>query len=122
MKKALATILAVIYLTTSSGATVTMHYCMGKFSSVDFFKNDKCGKCGMKKADGCCHDDVKVIKMHDTHQFVSHEVNLTPSVAIVPANYAVFQPSLLYTSPLFTVNNNSPPHTPIFIWNCVFKL
>jgi hypothetical protein len=33
MKKALATILAVIYLSTSIGATVHFHYCMGKLAS-----------------------------------------------------------------------------------------
>ena len=35
MKKLLITILALVYLTVSSGATVNLHYCMGKLMSWD---------------------------------------------------------------------------------------
>ena len=47
MKKVLLFILAVAYLTTSSGASIYLHQCMGKFSSVDFGNsNNVNGNCG----------------------------------------------------------------------------
>ncbi len=67
MKKVFVTILAFVYLTVSSGATVHMHYCMGKLESWDLSPktNGKCGACGMQKAGhkGCCHDTQKQVKI-----------------------------------------------------------
>ena len=68
MKKFLTAILAVLYITTSTGATIHMHYCMGKMSdwSLDSKDSKSCGKCGMKtstkKGKGCCHDEHKFVK------------------------------------------------------------
>ncbi len=62
MKKFLITILAIVYLGSSTGATVNLHYCMGKLKSWDLFHASKntCGSCGMEKAKtGCCHDEQK---------------------------------------------------------------
>jgi hypothetical protein len=70
MKKALASILAIIYLSTSMGATVHLHYCMGKLVGWGLMDqgNKNCHFCGMPKArpdpsnrctadaKGCCHD------------------------------------------------------------------
>jgi hypothetical protein len=62
VKKTLASILAIIYLGVSSGVAMTIHYCMGKVSSIDLFHHsDKCGKCGMKTSSGCCKDEFKLI-------------------------------------------------------------
>lgn len=68
MKKVLAAILAVLYLGTSTGATVHIHYCMGELADMGLGKNKSktCGKCGMEKSDekdnGCCKDEQKFIK------------------------------------------------------------
>jgi hypothetical protein len=66
MKKFLAAILAIVYLTVSSGATINLHYCMGKLMSWDLSAKNKntCGTCGMEKAGqkGCCHDEHKQLK------------------------------------------------------------
>ena len=68
MKKFVTTILAVIYLSTSMGATVYLHYCMGKLFSWSLADTDSknCGQCGMPKGsvnihclsfkDGCCKE------------------------------------------------------------------
>ena len=47
MKKFITAILAVLYLGTSSGATIHMHYCMGKLADWGLgHKNSKtCGQC-----------------------------------------------------------------------------
>jgi hypothetical protein len=68
MKKFIVAILAFVYITTSMGATIHMHYCMGKMAnwSLDFNRSKTCGKCGMEKGDkkdnGCCKDENKFIK------------------------------------------------------------
>jgi hypothetical protein len=68
MKKILAAILAVIYLGTSTGATVHMHYCMGKLADwgLGHNKSKTCGECGMEKSEekdnGCCKDEHKFVK------------------------------------------------------------
>ena len=69
MKKFIAAILAVLFLASSTGATVHMHYCMGKLAdwSLTSENNSSCGKCGMEKSsekenDGCCKDEQKFVK------------------------------------------------------------
>ena len=65
MKRILATILLLLYLAGSSGATIRLHYCMGELASWGFDQglSGKCSRCGMdKKANGgCCHDEHKTI-------------------------------------------------------------
>src|ERR1700704_2228589 len=70
MKKFAVAILAVLYLSTSVGATIHLHYCMGKFFSWSLVHNDKskCSRCGMEKKDqqdnkGCCKDEYKLLKI-----------------------------------------------------------
>ncbi|WP_276501653.1 HYC_CC_PP family protein [Terrimonas pollutisoli] len=76
MKKFLTVILAVLYLSTSMGATVHMHYCMGKLADwgLGHNKSKTCGECGMEKKnaeeDGCCKDEQKFIK-NDTDQKIN---------------------------------------------------
>ncbi len=70
MKKFLVTILSVLYMASAMGATLHVHYCMGKIAEVGFSHNeeDRCSKCGMKKADrnkGCCKDEYKTFKTND---------------------------------------------------------
>ena len=68
MKKILAAILAIIYLGTSTGATVHMHYCMGKLADwgLGHNKSKTCGACGMEKSEekdnACCKDEHKFVK------------------------------------------------------------
>lgn len=68
MKRILVTILAIFYISTSTGATIHMHYCMGKLANSSLMHDDDttCNKCGMKEGDeknnGCCKDEHKFIK------------------------------------------------------------
>ncbi len=68
MKKFLLTILAFVYITTSSGAMFHMHYCMGQLADWGLGHNQSktCSKCGMAKSDekdnGCCKDENKFLK------------------------------------------------------------
>src|SRR5450432_3882623 len=74
MKKVLATILAFVYLSSSMGATIHLHYCMGKLASWGLIDHESksCAQCGMTKRSpasqcmaakmNCCKDEHKQIK------------------------------------------------------------
>jgi hypothetical protein len=70
MKKIIVSIFAFFYLGLSCGFASNMHFCMGRFSSVDLFKIDKsnCKKCGMKSRKGCCNSKLTVVKITDNQQ------------------------------------------------------
>jgi hypothetical protein len=68
MKKFIALILAVLYLGTSTGATIHIHYCMGQLADwgLGHASTEACGSCGMEKSsekdNGCCKDEQTFIK------------------------------------------------------------
>jgi hypothetical protein len=125
VKKVLVTILAVIYLATTTGATLHMHYCMGKVFSVDFVKKDGCSKCGMKTSEDCCKDELKVLKVNDNHQQSTSEIHFAPSFAIVNKQYNLTEPVFSDAALVASTHNNSPPTssgTSLCILHCVFRL
>lgn len=79
MRRSLAIILAVIYIGFTSGVVLSTHYCMGEVAGVALGSSgaDVCGTCGMEN-DGCCHDDVQVVKLTTDHATVA-----TPDVPAV---------------------------------------
>lgn len=68
MKKLLAISFALLYLVSSAGATINIHYCMGELADWTVGKQESkiCGGCGMEKAqetdNGCCRDEQQFIK------------------------------------------------------------
>ena len=76
MKKFSIVILALVYFSTSTGATLSMHYCMGKLADWELgqSKSKTCEFCGMEKGDekdnGCCKDEQKFIKNNTDQKFV----------------------------------------------------
>lgn len=131
MKKFTAAILALVFISSSMGMTVHMHYCMDKLVAANLWHSDKdgdaCSKCGMEKTDkkGCCKDEHKVIKTDNYQQSI---VTLIPaldafSLALPPQNF-LFEtvvPSKVTQLP----NSNAPPErstVPLFISNCVYRV
>ena len=126
MKKVFATILALIYFITSTGATVNIHYCMGKLYAVDLVATTKCGKCGMENdKGGCCKDEIKTVKLNDSHQPATAQIAFTAPVAVIH-NYPsplAFADAIVI--PKAATKNNSPPGssgTSRCVLNCVFRL
>ena len=125
MKKFLVTILALVYLATTTGATLHMHYCMGEIYSVDLAKKDGCTKCGMEAGDDCCTDELTVIKVKDNHQLISNDINFAPSLVALLPNYNIAPPAINEIALTSATNNNSPPGssgTSLYIINSVFRL
>jgi hypothetical protein len=130
MKKLLVTILALVYLTVSSGATVNLHYCMGKLMSWDLSSGSKtkCGSCGMEKAGhkGCCNDEQKTLKV-DKDQKASESAFQFLSISSIAIATTHTELPVIYTSTLVTDNPtaHAPPRlggAPIFILNCNFRI
>jgi hypothetical protein len=100
MKRIVAGILALLYLSTSLGATVHLHYCMGKLLSWGLVNHESkdCGFCGMpKKADsnhcvsakqGCCKDEQKQLKSGGDQKIFSSELQFKA----FPQGYFISRP------------------------------
>ncbi len=75
MKKIIAVILIFVYISTTTGANIHIHYCMGKIADWEFGRSEPktCGECGMEKIDeqtkGCCKDEYKFIKNDNDQKF-----------------------------------------------------
>lgn len=80
MRKGLTILLASMYLITTSGIVISTHYCMGEVAGHALGQNDAhlCSVCGMAN-EGCCHDDVSLIKIDDDH----HAVNIINEIQYV---------------------------------------
>ncbi|MHA4809981.1 HYC_CC_PP family protein [Flavitalea flava] len=138
MKKVFATILAIIYLSTSMGATVHLHYCMGKLFSWGLLNEDKkdCGQCGMPKnsADGrcmavkggCCKDKQTVVKLDKDQKTTESAYTLFTASPDQLLGNLVNLPDRCVSSLLVDhPTTNAPPDpdkVPLFIRNCHFRI
>ena len=128
MKRALTAILAVLYLSTSLGTTVHLHYCMGKLVDWDLqqTKNIKCSNCGMDRSEnnqnGCCKDEYKKIKNDNDQKLSEVAFNLLH----VTISALQFELPVIKISSITEANpvSNAPPrsHVAIHIRNCVFLI
>jgi hypothetical protein len=110
MIRFVAILLALIYITTTSGIVISTHYCMGEVSDVALWQKDAdtCGTCGMDN-EGCCHDDQDVIKLTDNHHFsqISSEVpSFEPSLF---THTSAEQRFIALREKSARINNHSPP-------------
>ena len=107
MKKILTTILAFVYLSGSMGATIHLHYCMGKLASWGLIDHEstRCARCGMVKKNpssqritsqtDCCRDEHKRIQT-DKEQKLSPE-EIFKYIHDLPA-FVFRHPYIEYTS------------------------
>lgn len=138
MKKILVFILAIVHLSTSMGATVHLHYCMGRLVSWGMAEHTgkSCDFCGMQKkgASGdrmmgmkhCCHDESKQIR-NDKDQKTGQEFFQVTKVATALA--CVPQPlwiNAVVSSPVLSrPASHGPPlitSAPVFLRNCNFRI
>ena len=118
MKKFITAILAVLYLGTSSGATIHMHYCMGKLAdwSLSVSKSKSCPKCGMEKShkadNDCCKDEHKFLKDDSAQKLTESNLQLLQLFSVaIPTTYTelptVGFPSVTEENPI----SHAPPRT-----------
>lgn len=118
MKKFITAILAVLYLGASSGATIHMHYCMGKLAdwSLSVSKSKSCPKCGMEKShksdNGCCKDEHKFLKDDSAQKLAESNLQMLQLFSLaIPASFTELQaidfPSVTEENPI----SHAPPRT-----------
>lgn len=141
MKKFLLTILALVYLASSIGATVYRHYCMDKLVSWGVVGQEKemqrdCSYCGMPRTGnaghcsyqvrGCCHDEHQQVKIEKDQKIVEGSVKLVkPSSPIITHSQAGFSSVIVQTPVIAYPVTHAPPQTgkvALFIRNCVFRI
>jgi hypothetical protein len=137
MKRFFATILAFIYLSFSMGATVHLHYCMGKLMSWGLIDKEakNCATCGMAKKTndtncvtakmGCCKDEHKEIKTEKDQKLVQSELQITFLSTETVADYFQSLPDFRISS--FSIeypNANAPPlgKVPVYLLNRNFRI
>jgi hypothetical protein len=132
IKKFFITILAVLYLAVSCGATVQVHYCMGRLISWDLWrsKDKDCAKCGMQKLadkdNGCCRDEHKQIKLDQDQKTteISHYV-MALMTADLPVSFIDLSSNIFLSFIKNDSGNLSPPRSQgiaVYIRNCVFRI
>lgn len=128
MKRITAIFFLLTFLMANTGMAVTVHYCGGKLSSINFFPIDnhpcKCGKKAMKT--DCCNEKTSFIFMKgDLAKTNSVIFNTTTPKIIFPIlkQFELFPPTQtqvvvlsLYHPPQFK------PKSPIYLLDRVFLI
>lgn len=128
MKKVIASILLLLYVTVSSGIVINLHYCMNRLDSAKLgvVNNEVCTKCGMQtdELNSCCHNEVKIIKIQDVQKVTNLNYDFA-TFKIVTTNHSNLFVELLSTLNDYSfVNNHSPPinKQDTYLVNCVFRI
>ena len=127
MKKVIASFTVVVYLAFACGVMVNYHFCMDRYSSFQLYQpgSDWCSTCGMHAKKGCCHNEVKILKLQNNYQ------NTTASFSLQKFQPVVITPSPCLAIDLVTGENlpgktdHSPPlitQQDTYLQNCVFRI
>ncbi|WP_126243885.1 HYC_CC_PP family protein [Chitinophaga rhizosphaerae] len=124
MKQFLTLILALLYMSTSTGATFHMHYCAEKLVDVSLWHDEDTHECGVSCTKKCCKDVHLTIKLEKDQQ-------MSPKVAVdmLPLSQAALFP--VTTLPVYEIPAPAPPadpappplpHVPAHILHCHFRI
>lgn len=130
VKKITILILALLYITTSSGITVFKHYCMGQLisSSISHSNDVYCANCGMKEVEskGCCNDEQQFTKIDNGQKKATppFQIALFTSSDLTNVFFELppcYFPSIVETR-LLSNALLKDKNLPIFVLNCVFRI
>lgn len=112
MKKCIALILSLIYLTTSSGMVMNVQYCFEKIASVKIegFGKDKCCCTKSPKKAGCCSNELKVVKVDVSNAASSVDYKFEAPVLFLNTTFLYNPSQVIYSDvePLH-FSDSSPP-------------
>jgi len=118
-----------VYVLSSIGWVLDIHYCMGKVDAVRLFEKEKssCGACGMSanESEGCCHDEAAFVKLiQDQKPPVTLHFNMQPAVFTLPStSFQGMLPGFFLYASIATFSNAPPgEQTPLFIQYSVFRI
>ena len=127
MKKGLVFLLAIIYISLTSGIVVNIHYCMGRVAGVTYGAeaSHRCDKCGMESKKGCCDTEHKLVKADDDHIYaksIDAPLNFTALAAIPFSEYNV---SFIASKDQYDTKYHSPPDlrsNNLTVYTSVFRI
>ncbi len=131
MKKLFITILAIVYLGTSSGVVLHMHYCMGKLAELGFSaqSNKICSSCGMvqsTKKKGCCKDESSFVKNTSDQKLNTNGFQFPQQWAIESSHQMMELPTpLMHEVAVLIPASHAPPDTggpAVYIRVCSFLI
>jgi hypothetical protein len=129
MKKVAVSILILLYFSTSIGATIRMHFCMGELVSWTLntiVKDDKCSKCDMKCEKGCCEEKSQVVKIDKDQKVAIATFEFSKSTfQVEPTIYQNWQASMISFTVVDFPKANAPPDkgkVPLFVRNGAFLI
>jgi hypothetical protein len=119
MKKLFVAILALLYLGSSTGMNLELHYCMGKLADWDlgFNKSESCGQCGMKKGleknKSCCKDESRFLKNASDQKLAQQHIHLSELISeAVVIDRIVPDFILVELAKKMNADSHAPPRTP----------
>jgi len=126
IKRSAVIVLTLLYLVTTVGFALNLHYCFNRVTSVNFDTPAK--SCGMAIRElKCCKKKHLVVKVSDAHQGKSLTAALSlPMVKLAPFGLPNFflcaRQSLAEAN--FRVNSPDPPPGNVisYLKNCVFRI
>jgi hypothetical protein len=128
MKKIIASFTVMVYFAFACGVMVSYHYCMDSFDSFRLYKasSDWCTKCGMHtEKHGCCHDEVKIVKLQDDYQTSSASFAFASIQPAITTPSEFLSVTLLNEEIALNKTDHSPPLLPqqdVYLQNRVFRI
>jgi hypothetical protein len=128
MNKIFTGILAFLYMAFASGIVVNIHYCMGKPDSVGYAGNnsrDICSRCGMENKKGCCHNELKIVKIADDQQMAKANLSLPQTTAGLYPDIVCFTQPIQGLDHKTRITYHSPPDkkgSSRYLFACVFRI
>ena len=122
MKRILATILSLLYLTLSTSAVINLHYCGGHLKSININQEGVGCCCGdVDMSNSCCQNKEVNLELDIDQQLVSISNVAIQSIFLynlLTVNFGLFQKIELIEEAI--ENNQVPPPKLIPIWkkNC----
>jgi hypothetical protein len=128
MKKTIALSILFLFLITNSGMAISVHWCGGKITSVDFFSAAKhpckCGKKAMKP--NCCKNKTTTLKANDellkTSHFSLKSAFSESLIPIVKQIEVMLSAQLNYSISVFYYPPQFKPKVPIYLLDKVFLI
>lgn len=128
MKKQFIIVLMLIYGLSSSGMTISLHYCCGKLDGVSFMakEGNTCKMGNHEKKPGCCADKQISASFHADQQAASKWVQSSKQIVTLPAEQPVHTSFKDYIVTNALLARGTPGDhllsIPIFLKNCVFRI
>jgi hypothetical protein len=127
VKKGLIFILAIIYITLTSGIVVNIHYCMGRVAGVTYGAEVEhlCDKCGMESKKGCCGTEHKLVRADSDHMYATSISAPLTFAAVVPKVFPDYNFAITFSRKHYNTQYHSPPDfrtNNLAVYNSVFRI